>query len=485
MKYFPVFTRIDAADVLVAGGGEAALQKVRLLLKTTARITLMAPNLNQELRALVAKGALRHVPRLPEPADLERQCLVYAATGDRALEESLFAAARARGIPINVVDAPDLSTFLTPAIVDRDPIVVAIGTEGAAPVLAREIKSRLESWLPANLGTLAKKALSLRRRVALRIGEPQARRHLWERLFRGAFRRAVLTGADGEAQRIFARELEAAATPNLGRVVLIGCGPGDPDLLTLKAVQRLQEADVLVVDRLVNPQILDYARRDARRIFVGKAPGGPATSQAEINRILIAEAAAGQVVARLKGGDPLIFGRAGEELAACAAAHLAVEIVPGITAAHACAARIGLPLTLREHRRQFTLLTGSSAEGLPDLDWRALAAPDAAFAIYMGLANAPLLREKLLAAGARAETRVVIVENGTTPEERAVATTLRDLTDAVEQRAIRGPAIIFIGLDWVDAGLARPQTIKVHRRRPRRQPLAAGDAIAISAEAVL
>ena len=485
MRYFPVFADLAEAEVLVAGGGEAAAQKVRLLRKTSARITVMAERLNSELGELARAGALRHVPRLPRAADLAGQCLVYAATGDRQLEAELFAAARARGIPINVVDAPELSTFLTPAIVDRDPIVVAIGTEGAAPVLAREIKSRLESWLPANLGTLAKKALSLRRRVALRIGEPQARRHLWERLFRGAFRRAVLTGADGEAQRIFARELEAAATPNLGRVVLIGCGPGDPDLLTLKAVQRLQEADVLVVDRLVNPQILEYARRDARRIFVGKAPGGPATSQAEINRILIAEAAAGQVVARLKGGDPLIFGRAGEELAACAAAHLAVEIVPGITAAHACAARIGLPLTLREHRRQFTLLTGSSAEGLPDLDWRALAAPDAAFAIYMGLANAPLLREKLLAAGARAETRVVIVENGTTPEERAVATTLRDLTDAVEQRAIRGPAIIFIGLDWVDAGLARPQTIKVHRRRPVRQPLAAGDAIAISAEAVL
>jgi uroporphyrin-III C-methyltransferase / precorrin-2 dehydrogenase / sirohydrochlorin ferrochelatase len=485
MRYFPLFADLAEAEVLVAGGGEAAAQKVRLLRKTSARITVMAERLNSELGELAHAGALRHVPRLPRASDLAGQSLVYVATGDRQLEAELFAAARARGIPINVVDAPELSTFLTPAIVDRDPIVVAIGTEGAAPVLAREIKSRLESWLPANLGALAKKALGLRRRVALRIGEPQARRHLWERLFKGAFRRAVLSGADGEAQRIFARELEAAATPNLGRVVLIGCGPGDPDLLTLKAVQRLQEADVLVVDRLVNPQILEYARRDARRIFVGKARGGPATSQAEINRILVAEAAAGQVVARLKGGDPLIFGRAGEELAACAAAHLAVEIVPGITAAHACAARIGLPLTLREHRRQFTLLTGSSAEGLPDLDWRVLAAPGAAFAIYMGVANAPLLREKLLAAGARAETRVVIVENGTTPEERAVATTLRDLTDAVDQRAIRGPAIIFIGLDWVDAGLARPQTIKLHRRRQVRQPLAAGDAIAISAEAVL
>jgi uroporphyrin-III C-methyltransferase / precorrin-2 dehydrogenase / sirohydrochlorin ferrochelatase len=485
MRYFPLFADLDQAEVLVAGGGEAAAQKVRLLRKTSARITVMAASLNGELAALAGAGAVRHVPRLPRPADLPGQSLIYAATGDRALEADLFGAARALGIPINVVDAPELSTFLTPALVDRDPIVVAIGSEGAAPVLAREIKARLESWLPANFGALAKKASTLRRRVARRIAEPQARRHLWERLFRGAFRRAVLLGADAEAQRIFARELEAAATPSVGRVVLIGCGPGDPDLMTLKAQQRLQEGDVLVVDRLVNPQILEYARRDARRIFVGKTPGGPATSQAEINRILVTEAAAGQVVARLKGGDPLIFGRAGEELAACAAAHLAVEIVPGITAAQACAAVIGLPLTLREERRQLTFVTASSAEGMPELNWQALAAPEAAFAIYMGVANAPLLRQKLLAAGARADTCVVIVENATRPQERAVATTLRDLTDAIDQRAITGPAIIFVGLDWAAAGLVRPQTVELHRRHPGLPPGAANDAVAIAAEAVL
>src|SRR5262245_6352762 len=485
MKYFPMFTHVDAAEVLVAGGGDAALQKVRLLLKTTARITLMAPTLNAELRALAARGALTHVPRLPEPADLDRQSLIYAATGDRALEASLFAAARARGIPINVVDAPELSTFLTPAIVDRDPIVVAIGTEGTAPVLAREIKSRLERWLPANFGALGQHASRLRRRVAQRIRDPQARRRLWERLFDGPFRRAVLSGASAEAERVVSRELAGAArTPN-GRVALIGCGPGDPDLLTLKAVQRLQEADVLIVDRLVNPQILEYARRDARRIFVGKTPRGPATSQAQINRLLVAEAAAGHVVARLKGGDPLIFGRAAEELAALAAAHIPVEIVPGITAAHACAARIGLPLTLRERVRQFSLLTGSSAEGLPDLDWRALAAADAAFAVYMGVGSAPLLRERLLAAGARADTPVVIVENGTQSNERAIATSLHDLTQALDAAEIGGPAVIFVGLDWAAAGLVRPASVALYRRHPVRQPERYGDAISISAEAIL
>jgi uroporphyrin-III C-methyltransferase / precorrin-2 dehydrogenase / sirohydrochlorin ferrochelatase len=485
MKYFPLFALLDGAEVLVAGGGEAALQKVRLLSKTTARITVMAPSLNAELRALADTGALRHVARLPGPADLDRQSLVYAATGDRALEASLFAAARARGIPINVVDAAELSTFLTPAIVDRDPIVVAIGTEGTAPVLAREIKSRLESWLPANFGALGRRALGLRRHVAARVKEPAARRQLWERLFKGAFGRAVLMGASAEAERALRRELVAAASPRLGRVVLIGCGPGDPDLLTLKAVQRLQEADVIVVDRLVNPQILEYARRDARRIFVGKTPRGPATSQDKINRLLVAEAAAGHVVARLKGGDPLIFGRAAEELAALEGAHIAVEIVPGITAAHACAARIGLPLTLRERVRQFALVTGSSAEGLPDLNWRALAAAEAAFAVYMGVASAPLLRDELLAAGARADTPVVIVENGTKPQERAVATSLRDLTHAIDGAAISGPAVLFVGLDWATAGLARPASVELYHRRPVRQPERHGDAIPVAAEARL
>ena len=484
MRYFPLFADLDRANVLVAGGGEQAAQKVRLLRKTRARITLVAERLTAELEALAREGALLHIRRRPRAADLEGQSLVYAAIGNRELEASLFRAARARGVPINIVDAPELSTFITPAIVDRDPVTVAIGTEGAAPVLAREIKTRLESWLPANFGKLAESARSLRQRVAARIGDAGARRRLWERLLQGAFRRAVLSGAELEAQRIFARELEAQDAA-VGRVVLIGCGPGDPDLMTLKALQRLQDADVLIIDRLVNPKILEYARRDAQRIFVGKTPGGPATSQEDINRLLVAEAAAGKVVARLKGGDPLIFGRAAEELAALEAAHIAFEIVPGVTAAHACAARIGLPLTLRAERRQFAVLTGSGAAGLPELDWRALASPDAGFAIYMGLGNAPALRQALIAAGADGHTSVVIVENGTLPNERVVATTLRDLTECIDRLAITGPAVIFVGLDWASAGLARPSLVERYCRPQPSRSSSVSDAIAISAEAIL
>jgi uroporphyrin-III C-methyltransferase / precorrin-2 dehydrogenase / sirohydrochlorin ferrochelatase len=488
MRYFPIFTDLDRADVLIVGGGEQAAQKVRLLRKTTARLTIVASSVTTELAQLAATGAVTLELRAFRADDVAGRRLVYAATGTLADDAVVAAAAQAHGIPVNVVDRPELSTFITPAIVDRAPVTVAIGTEGAAPILAREIKTRLDSWLPSNFGKLARHALSLRDEITRRIPDGRTRRHVWERLLQGPFRRAVLSGAEAEAGRILAAELQGEGAPatavKSGRVALIGCGPGDPDLLTLKALQRLQDADVLVVDRLVNPKILDYARRDAERIYVGKAPRGPATSQAEINRILVREASAGKVVARLKGGDPFIFGRAAEEMAALNEAGIPLEVVPGVTAAHACAARIGLPVTLREHVRQFSVATGTTADGEPDLDWRALAAGGTAAAIYMGVGNAPIIRRNLLHAGAEASTPVVIVENGTLPNERAVATTLGDLTDCVTQLEIKGPAIIFIGLDWSDAGIARPETVATYSR-PRTVGKTLEQGIAARAEVEL
>jgi len=489
MRYFPIFADLENADVLVVGGGEQAAQKVRLLRKTSARITVVAERVSDELRELGDLGALWIVPRPFQARDLEGQRLVYAATGNREQDTAVYKEAKARGIPVNVVDVPKLSTFITPAILDRAPVTVAIGTEGAAPILAREIKTRLEALLPANLGKLAERAQALRETVTKAVPDARARRRLWERLLQGAFRRAVLSGAEDEAERILAAELHdrdaPARTRQAGRVSLIGCGPGDPDLLTLKALQRLQEADVLVVDRLVNPGVLEYARRDAERIFVGKTPGGPTTSQAEINRILVREARAGKVVARLKGGDPFIFGRAAEEMAACQAAGIGVEVVPGVTAAHACAARIGLPVTLRERVRHFSVVTGTTAEGEPDLDWQALASERSAFAIYMGVGNAPLLRRNLLAAGADPATPVVIVENGTLETERAVATTLADLTDCIAAQDLTSPAVIFVGLDWDEAGLCRPRSVIQHRRRAQTPVDDARDDVTTNAEAAL
>jgi uroporphyrin-III C-methyltransferase/precorrin-2 dehydrogenase/sirohydrochlorin ferrochelatase len=452
---------------LVAGGGEQAAQKMRLLCKTRARIAVVAEAFCEEIAALGERKAVDLLRRPFRANDVRGRRLVYAATGDPALDAAVSRAAQAHGVPVNVVDAPELSTFITPAIVDRTPVTVAIGTEGAAPVLAREIRARIEALLPANLGTLAARAQALRQRVTGAVTDPRARRRLWERLLQGPFRRAVLADSDGEAERILADELEVGQRQHTGRVALIGCGPGDPDLLTLKALQRLQEADVLVIDRLVDPRILDYARRDAERIFVGKDPRGASTAQAEIDRILVREAHAGKAVARLKGGDPLVFGRAAEEMAALQQAGIPVEVVPGVTAAHACAARVGLPVTLRERVRQFSVVTGATAAGMPGLDWAALAAPEAAFAVYMGVGNAPVIRANLLSAGASPATHVVIVENGTRDDERAVATTLADLADCVSQLGLHAPAVIFVGLDWADAGLQRPEHVTHYRRLPR------------------
>jgi len=307
--------------------------------------------------------------------------------------------------------------------------------------------------------------MALRSRLHEAVADPVVRRRTWESLLQGTWRRAVLAGDDAGAERELGRQLAVAgsAIHAAGSVSLIGCGPGEPDLITLKAQQRLQEADVLVVDRLVNPAILEYARRDAVRIDAGKEPDGPSVAQDEINRILVREALKGLRVARLKGGDAFIFGRAAEEMAAVRAAGIPVEVVPGVTAAHACAASVGLPLTLRQKVRQFAVVTGASADGAFDLDWRALAKPGQAFAIYMGVRSAAHLCDRLIAAGALPATPVVIVENGSLASERAVACRLADLGGAITDLGIKGPAIIFVGLDWADAGLSRPDKIESYK----------------------
>ena len=462
MRYFPIFLDLASRDVLIVGGGEKALQKLRLFTKTSARVRIIAEAPAEDVEALAGQSGATLERRRFSAGDVTGAALVLAASDDGALDAEVAAAARALGIPVNVVDGPAESTFIMPAIVDRDPVVVAIGTEGAAPVLARMIKAKIESWLPARFGRVARQAMALRGLVKNAVGEPIARRRLWERLLQGAWRTAVLAGNDEVAARELELGIAAARTAPGGSVALIGCGPGDPDLLTLRAQQRLQEADVLVVDRLVDPAVLEYARRDAVRIDAGKMPGGRAMPQEEINRILVREALKGHRVARLKGGDAFIFGRAAEEMAAVRAAGIPVEIIPGITAAHACAASVGLPLTLRRRVRQFAVVTGATAEDTLDLDWQALARPGQAFAIYMGVRSAAELHDKLLAAGAAPDTAVVIVENGSLPGERTVETRLGYLDRVVADTGIEGPAIIFVGLDWASAGLSRPEHVEVY-----------------------
>lgn len=482
MRYFPIFLDLEGKSVVVIGGGEPAMQKVRLLLKTPARIAVVAELPSGELAELAKAGRIVLHCRAFAPADLDGAAIAYAATGDKAANVPIAMAARVRGVLLNVVDEPEPSDFITPAIVDRDPVTVAIGTEGTSPVLARQIKTHLEAYLPAGFGRIARAAGALRNRIADAVPDFTQRRRFWERLLSGPFREAALTGDAPAAETAVAREIFAAnaATGQPGRVILIGCGPGAGDLLTLRAQAALQRADVLVIDRLVPNEIVDQARREARRIYVGKTPGKPSASQGDINALMVAEAAQGRIVARLKGGDPFVFGRAAEEMAAVRAAGLDVEVIPGITAAHACAASIGLPLTQRSRLREFAIVTGAVAEGHLDLDWHGLAQNEQAFAVYMGVEAAPLIRSELLAAGASSDLPVVIVENGTLANERAIATTLSDLASCVIAERVQAPAILFFGLDWASVGLARPANVTVFASKTEKpvQPVWTQAAIA-------
>ena len=476
MKFFPVFIHLEQRRVLVAGGGEQAVQKVRLLLKTGARIVVAAPAPVPELEELAQRALLRLVRRAFEPADLADAVLVYAATGDAALDRAVAHNARARNIPVNVVDRPGECTFYTPALIDRDPVVIAIGTEGTAPVLARRLKTRIETMLPAGLGRLARYAHTLRATVGQRLGGAKARA-FWESFFNGAIAEEVLHGRLREADRAAERLLrETAAAAPAGRVALVGAGPGDPELLTLKAVRKLQEAEVIVYDRLVAPAVLEYARRDALRIYAGKAPGRHAMTQARINRVLVRHAAAGRKVVRLKGGDPLVFARAAEEIEALRRAGIAWEIVPGITAATGCAAAIGLPLTTRNSNRSLTLLTGAAANGeAPDL--ARLARSGEAFAIYMGLANAAAIERQLLEAGLAPETPLVVVENGTLATQKTVYAELGRLQESLIDHAITGPAILFIGIP-APPSAAAPHVAAIAAARSRTASVPATAAVA-------
>jgi uroporphyrin-III C-methyltransferase/precorrin-2 dehydrogenase/sirohydrochlorin ferrochelatase len=443
MRYFPLFLDLADGAVLIVGGGPEALNKARLLAKTQAHLAIVAPALEPELAAMVERGRARWVARSFDSKLLEGVNVVFGA--DRELNAEVAAAARARNIPVNVVDAPELSSFLTPSIVDRDPVVIAVGTEGTAPVLGQGIRAKIEAMLPEGLGRLAKAAGELRAKVAAAVPPGGRRRSFWTHYFFGPIREAFLAG-DG---RTYAHELETAlaghSSPPAGRVSLVGAGPGDPELLTLKAHRKLQEADVIVYDRLVGEGVLELARRDARRIPVGKTPFETSPRQSDINAILIREAKSGRHVVRLKGGDPYVFGRGGEEQAALMAEGIPVEVVPGITAALGCAS-IGLPITQRGQNRAFTILTGASEHGIADHDWHALAKPGASFAIYMGVNAAGDISARLLDSGILPETPVTIVENGTLPTERVFTTTIGSLWETLTLKGVYGPAIIYVGL---------------------------------------
>ncbi len=444
MKSFPMFLRTSGRRIVIAGGGEQAAQKARLALKTDAEIRVISPVLDDELAGMVRAGRVIH-DTAPVTADSFRDnVLVFIATGCPATDTCLHAIAKGAGALVNVVDRPELCDATTPSIVDRDPVVVAIGTEGTAPVLARRIKTEVERSLPPRLGHLAALAGHLRGAVAERL-PVETRRGFWAWVFGGAPARMHKSGAEEQAAELIKSAIQERSVPEgtgEGHIALVGAGPGARDLLTLRAVERLQEADVIFYDRLVDPEVLELARRDAERVFVGKEVGAHAWPQERICRIIVAEARKGRNVVRLKSGDPGIFGRASEELAAAREYGIATEIVPGVTAASAAAASLGVSLTERGETDTLVLTTGTCRPGDGHPDWGHHVRQGTTLALYMGVRNADAVRANLLRAGAVPETAVDVVADVSKAGERHLTTMLSELPDALESSGVSGNALI-------------------------------------------
>ncbi|KIT15059.1 siroheme synthase CysG [Jannaschia aquimarina] len=448
MKSFPMFLRTSDRTVVIVGGGEQAAQKARLMLKTDAALRLVAPSLDAELAGAVSQGRAVHHDG-PVTADtFSDAAFAFVATGCVGADAAFHALAKQAGVLVNVVDRPDLCDMTTPSIVDRDPVVVAIGTEGTAPVLARAIKTRVETLLPQGVGGLAALAGRLRGAVAERLPE-STRRAFWAWVFNGEPARLHASGSEKAAAEMVKSAIAEARLPEgagEGHIALVGAGPGARDLLTLRAVQRLQEADIIFYDRLVDPGVLELARRDAERVFVGKAVGACAWPQERICALIAAEARKGRRVVRLKSGDPSIFGRATEELDAARRSGIAVEIVPGVTAASAAASAIGRSLTERGETDTLIIATGTCRPDDAGVDWAHHVRPGTTLAIYMGVRAAPQIAADLQAGGAGPATPVDIVANASTAAERVMTCTLSSLGATLAENGVGGVALILVRL---------------------------------------
>ena len=448
MDYFPAFLKLDGKPCLLVGGGAVAARKAKALLVAGAALTIVSPEVVPAIDDMLSgsKG-LRLIRRRFEPSDVDGKWLVVSATGDALVEKEVAAASDARRVFCNAVDMRQNCSFISPAIVDRSPLIVAVSSGGHAPVLSRKIRAQIESLLPATMGELASLAGRLRVRVASRFGDFGARLRFWDSFFDGRIGSEVLSGRGGDVDNLVAELLKQNETGESasGEAWLVGAGPGDPGLLTLRALQIMQFADVILHDRLVASDILALARRDARMISVGKTPGCKANSQDEINKLLVSLVRGGKRVCRLKGGDPYIFGRGGEEAEALQEQGLPYQVVPGITAAAACAASAGIPLTHRNMAQSVVLLTAHGKNSVDKLDWPSLARERQTLAVYMGVSRFPDLMRQLIRHGRAADTPIAIIERGTTPRQRVIRGTLGQLTLLAEAHRVEAPAMLIIG----------------------------------------
>lgn len=446
MDYFPVFLDLKGRRCLLVGGGDVATRKGRLLIKAGASLRVVAPVISAELRELVSSSGGELLEREYLSNDLQNCVLAVAATNIESLNEKISADAQTLHIPVNVVDTPALCTYITPAIIDRSPLVIAVSSGGEAPVLARLVRAKIETLISVNYGRLAQTASQWRERIKARFADGDSRRKFWEKILQGPAAELMMNGQEEAANKLISNEL-ASDQSNLtqGEVYLVGGGPGDPELLTLRALRLMQQADVVLYDRLVSDAVMELVRRDAERIYVGKRRSEHAMEQENINQLLVDLARQGKRVLRLKGGDPFIFGRGGEEIELLAQHNIPFQVVPGITAASGCSAYAGIPLTHRDYAQSVRFVTGHLKSDDTNLSWPELANPTQTLVFYMGLVGLKEICESLIAHGRAASTPVALIEKGTTPEQRVLIADLSSIAEIVAANNVHAPTLFIVG----------------------------------------
>jgi uroporphyrin-III C-methyltransferase / precorrin-2 dehydrogenase / sirohydrochlorin ferrochelatase len=448
MRDLPIFVDMRDRPALVIGGGVVAARRAELLVRSGARVTAFAMELSDEFFELRARPNFLHEARDPAPEDFSGRALCFIATDDERLIDAARSIAKKAGALVNVADRPKLSDFIMPSIVDRSPLVIAVSTGGASPILGRMLKARLETLIPAAYGRLADLMSGFRGRVGAAISDPTMRRRFWETVLDGPIAEAALAGNEGAADEHLARAVERwgaeRASPQ-GEVYLVGAGPGDPDLVTFRALRLMQKADVVLYDRLTDERVMNLVRREAERIYVGKRPDDHELPQEDISALLVKLARQGKRVLRLKGGDPFVFGRGGEEIETLAEHGIPFQVCPGVTAAIGASAYAGIPLTHRDHAQACVFVTGHGRDGKIDLDWTALLQPRQTVAIYMGLRNLEALTAEFLARGASPELPAAIVDNATRANQRVVVAPLGALAAKARAADLKGPSIVIIG----------------------------------------
>lgn len=446
MDYFPVFLDLKNRLCLLIGGGEVATRKGRMLAKAGARLRIVAPDISAELRQLAEKNQGELHEREYQSSDLRDCVLAIAATDSESLNKKISADAQALNLPVNVVDTPALCTYITPAIIDRSPLVIAVSSGGEAPVLARLVRTKLETLIPAGYGKLAQIASQWRERIKARFSDGDSRRKFWEKILQGPAAELMMNGQEEAANTFINNELAADQSAlTQGEVYLVGGGPGDPELLTLRALRLMQQADVVLYDRLVSDGVMELVRRDAERIYVGKRRSEHAMEQENINQLLVDLAKQGKRVLRLKGGDPFIFGRGGEEIELLAQHHIPFQVVPGITAASGCAAYAGIPLTHRDYAQSVRFVTGHLKSDDTNLSWPELANPTQTLVFYMGLVGLKDICESLIAHGRSPQTPVALIEKGTTQDQRVFVSDLVSIADVVAEKDVHAPTLFIVG----------------------------------------